>query len=63
MAVVVNHIKMVDEDASDVIFWLTKTPSERLAEVFRLRRNYFIGVNGYFPDKIEKVFSFRKLKG
>ena len=61
MAIVVNHIKMEDEDALDVAFWLSKTPSERLAEVVRLRKNYFTWLNGSFPQKIEKVVQYRKL--
>jgi len=61
MAMVVNHVKMEDEDALDVKFWLTKSPSERLAEVVRLRKNYFTWVNGSFPEKIELVVHQRKL--
>jgi hypothetical protein len=61
MVMVVNHVKMEDEDALDVGFWLNKTPSERLAEVVRLRKNYFTWLNGSFPQKIEKVVSFRKM--
>ncbi|MDN3581058.1 hypothetical protein [Mucilaginibacter flavus] len=52
---------MEEEDRLDVEFWLNKTPSERLAEVVRLRRIYFMGRDGYFPDKIEKVAHKRKL--
>ena len=55
MALVVNHVKMEDEDRLDVEFWLTKTPSERLAEVYRLRQNYFTHANSAFPLKMEKV--------
>ena len=62
MQIVVNQVKMEDEDILDVSFWLSKTSSERLAEVFRLRRNYFTSINGYFPNRMEKVVSFRKLK-
>ncbi len=58
---VVNHVKMEDEDELDIEFWLTKTPSERLAEVVRLRYNYFMQLNGSFPLKIEKVVHRRKL--
>ncbi len=57
MAMVVNHVKMEDEDTLDVEFWLSKTPAERLAEVVRLRRNYHTRRNGSFPEKIEKVVS------
>lgn len=55
IAMVVNQVKLDDEDRLDVLFWLTKTPSERLSEVVRLRRNYHTWANGLFPDKIVKV--------
>ena len=61
MAMVVNHVKMEDEDELDVAFWLSQPPSSRLDEVVRLRRNYFTWVNGSFPEKIEKVVSYRKM--
>lgn len=61
IAMVVNHVKMEDEDAFDVDFWLQQTPSSRLAEVFRLRKNYFTWADGTFPKKIEKVISQRKM--
>jgi hypothetical protein len=56
-----NHVKMGEEDARDVEFWLSKTPAERLAEVVRLRRNYYTWLNGSFPKKMEKVVHFRKM--
>ena len=61
MAMVVNQIKMEDEDSLDVLFWLSRAVSERLSEVSRLRRNYFTWADGLFPDKIEKVVHHRKL--
>lgn len=61
MAMVVNHVKMEDEDTGDILFWLGKSVSERLAEVSRLRRNYFLWSDGIFPEKIEKVVHQRKL--
>jgi len=61
MAMVVNQIKMEDEDNLDVLFWLNKSASERLSEVSRLRRNYFTWLDGLFPEKIEKVVRHRKL--
>ncbi len=61
MALVVNHVKMEDEDALDVLFWLQKTPSERLSEVTRLRKNHFTNADNRFPEKIEKVVHYRKL--
>jgi hypothetical protein len=59
MAKVVNHVKMDDEDALDVLFWRSKSVSERLEEVVRLRRNYFTWLNGAFPEKMIKVISTR----
>jgi hypothetical protein len=59
--IVVNQVKMEDEDKLDVSFWLSKTPSERLAEVFRLRKSYFTWTDGSFPVKIERVISQRKM--
>jgi len=58
---VVQQVKMEDEDQLDVLFWLNKPVSERLSEVSRLRRNYYIWADGAFPDKIEKVVHRRKL--
>lgn len=55
MIKVVNYVKMGDEDKLDVLFWLKKTPAERLAEVTRLRRDYYIWLNGFFPEKIARV--------
>lgn len=61
IAIVVNHVKIEDEDDLDVLFWLSKTVSERLSEVARLRKNYFTWAEGDFPNKIEKVVNQRKL--
>jgi len=61
MAMVANHIKMEDEDELDVLYWLSKSPSERLTEVCRLRQNYFTWTDGVFPQKIEKVIAQRKI--
>lgn len=61
MAMVVNQVKIEDEDSLDVLFWLSKTASERLSEVSRLRRNYFTWADGLFPEKIVKVIHRRKL--
>lgn len=61
IAKVVNHVKMEDEDYNDVLFWRSKTFTERLQEVIRLRRNYFTGLNGSFPEKITKVVTFRRI--
>ncbi|MGY4384676.1 hypothetical protein ACVWYN_001710 [Pedobacter sp. UYP24] len=61
MAIVVNQVKMEDEDNLDVLFWMSKSVAERLTEVSRLRRNYFKWADGLFPEKIEKVVHQRKL--
>ncbi|MND00269.1 hypothetical protein D3C83_188190 [compost metagenome] len=58
---VVNQIKMEDEDALDLLFWQGKDVSERLQEVYRLRQSYFTWLNGSFPAKIEKVVNRRPL--
>lgn len=61
IAMVFQHVKAEDEDQLDISFWLNKTVSERLSEVSRLRKNYFTWVDGFFPEKMEKVFQHRKL--
>lgn len=61
MAMVVNQIRIDTEDNRDVQFWLGKCASERLAEVSRLRRNYFLWADGVFPERIEKVVYKREL--
>jgi len=61
IAMVVNHVKMEDEDVLDIAFWLAQTPLSRLAEVARLRRNYFSWADGSFPEKMDKVISQRKM--
>jgi hypothetical protein len=62
IALVARHVLKEDENHLDVEFWLNKSPSERLAEVVRLRRLYFSSTGKTFPDKIEKVIFRRKLK-
>jgi hypothetical protein len=61
MAVVVNQVKMEDEDLLDINFWQTKSVAERLAEVTRLRINYYTWLNGFYPEKIAKVVTTRTL--
>jgi hypothetical protein len=61
MAMVVNQVKMEDEDELDIEFWLSKTPAERLTETVRLRRNYYTWLNGSYPEKMERVISQRKM--
>ena len=60
IAKVVSHVKMEDEDYLDVLFWQSKSWQERLQEVVRLRKIYFTGLNGSFPEKMSKVITFRK---
>lgn len=62
IALAVRHVLKEDEDRLDMEFWLSKSPSERLAEVVRLRRMYFSSPGKTFPDKIEKVVFRRKLQ-
>jgi hypothetical protein len=59
IAKVVNHVRMDEEDALDVIFWQSKSVAERLEEVTRLRKNYYTWLNGSFPEKIAKVVTTR----
>ncbi|MDB5005578.1 MAG: hypothetical protein JWQ34_3803 [Mucilaginibacter sp.] len=61
IAMVVNHVKMEDEDRADVAFWISRSPAERLTEVVRLRQNYFSWADGSFPKKIEKVVHQRHI--
>jgi hypothetical protein len=61
IAMVAQQVKMEDEDELDLLFWQSKPVSERLAEVCRLRKNYFMWAEGVFPEKIEKVVHQRKL--
>lgn len=61
IAMVVNKVKMEDEDEIDVVYWLNQPIAERLKTVVSLRKNYFNWLNGSFPDKITKVVSKRKL--
>lgn len=59
MVRVINHVKMDDEDNLDVLFWREKSISERLGEVARLRKNYYTWLNGFFPEKMDKVVTTR----
>jgi len=59
IAKVVNHVKMEDEDALDVLFWQSRSVLERLEEVARLRKNYYTWLNGSFPEKMTKVVTTR----
>ncbi|WP_202912465.1 hypothetical protein [Sphingobacterium olei] len=61
MAMVVKHVDMNEEDASDVAYWLNKTVSERIGEVTRLRLAYYQWLLGDYPQHIEKSVTKRKL--
>jgi len=61
MAMVVNHVKMEDEDHLDVQFWQAKSATKRMEEVTRLRINYYTWLNGSYPEKIAKVVTTRTL--
>ncbi len=61
MILVINQIHPEDEDRLDVEYWMRKSPSERLAEAYRLLRNYYMSLNGSYPDKFERVITQRKL--
>ncbi|MVN21349.1 hypothetical protein [Mucilaginibacter arboris] len=61
MAMVVTFVKMEEQDQLDVQFWQSKPASERLAEVTRLRINYYTWLNGSYPKKIAKVVAKRTL--
>ena len=61
MAMVVNRVKMEEEDELDVVFWLNQSVSERIKAVTTLRRHYFTWLNGSFPNQITKVVTRRKL--
>ena len=61
MAMAVHHVKMEDEDDLDVQFWQAKSATKRIAEVIRLRVNYYTWLNGFYPVEIEKVVTRRML--
>lgn len=48
MAMVVNRVKMEDEDSLDVVFWLNQPISERIKTVTSLRRHYSLGLMAHF---------------
>ena len=61
MALVVNQIKIEDEDKSDVLFWQNKSVAERLAEVVRLRKKHFSSKKIQYPTKMVIVYSQRHM--
>ena len=56
-----THIsfRKLHDDDSDLAYWLTVPPEERIAALETLRRIY----NGYDPvtDRLQRVLSFAKL--
>jgi len=58
---VVNLVKMDEEDMQDVRFWLSQPVAERIAEVTRLRQEYYLWFHGNYPNHIEKNINRRKL--
>jgi hypothetical protein len=55
MAMVVRRIPLSEEGMDDILFWQQQTSSARFAEAERLRRQYHIWKDGFFPQHIEKV--------
>lgn len=51
MAMVVNRVKMDDEDELDVVFWLNQPISERIKAITLLRRHYLLGSMAHFLKK------------
>lgn len=61
MQMVVNKVKMEEEDSLDVKFWLKRSASDRIAEVTRLRHEYYSWLLGEFPRQMEKTVIRRKI--
>ena len=61
IARVATFVRMEDEDHLDVLFWRSKSASERIEEVTRLRVSYYTWLNGSYPEKITKVVTKRTL--
>jgi len=61
MAMVANQVKIDEEDLRDILFWLDRPASERIAEVTRLRRAYYSWLLGSYPEHIEKAINHRNL--
>lgn len=60
MAMVANQVKIEEEDFRDVVFWLGRPASERIAEVARLRKAYYSWLLGTYPERMEKTITQRK---
>ncbi|MEO5910039.1 MAG: hypothetical protein ABIP95_04080 [Pelobium sp.] len=61
MQMVIHKVKMDEEDEIDVQFWLGKSASDRIAEVTRLRYEYYTWLLGEFPTQIQKTVNRKKL--
>lgn len=61
MQVVANKVRMDDEDFLDVQFWLKQPASARIAEVTRLRNEYYSWLMGEFPSQMVKTVLRRKI--
>ncbi|WP_155907214.1 hypothetical protein [Lunatimonas lonarensis] len=61
MAMVANQVKIDEEDLQDILFWLDRPASERIAEVTRLRRAYYSWLLGSYPEHIERAINQRNL--
>lgn len=55
MAIVVNQIKMEDEDRMDVEYLLFRTLQEGISAMTNLHRSYFTWHKGSFPTKMKKL--------
>jgi len=59
----IKHVakyKLGEEPETDLAYWLTKTPNERLAALEKIRRNYInLFYNGIKP-KFQKVYNVIK---
>lgn len=57
MAMVVNQVKMEDEDNLDVLFWLNRTASERLSDLAVYEEIISPGQMAFFLKKLRKLFT------
>lgn len=61
MQMVVHKIKMDEEDQMDVQFWLKQPVSVRIAEVTKLRYEYYTWLLGEFPKQMEMTVTRKKI--
>ncbi len=61
MAMVASKVKLEEEDSLDVKFWLNQPVADRIAEVTRLRHEYYSWLLGEFPQQMEKTVMRKKL--